>query len=56
MPGEITVQRPSLVHIDQRWSMGFVLDNPFNERLFRGVIVVNNFSRECLAILAGKSL
>lgn len=31
-------------------------DSPFNGRRFRALTVVDNFSRECLAIHAGKSL
>ncbi|EHD02996.1 Transposase [Salmonella enterica subsp. enterica serovar Urbana str. R8-2977] len=36
--------------------MDFVPDNLFNGRRFRALTVVDNFSRECLAIHAGKSL
>lgn len=36
--------------------MDFVSDNLFNGRRFRALTVVDNFSRECLAIHAGKSL
>ncbi|MFL9151012.1 IS3 family transposase [Escherichia coli] len=49
-------QRPSLTYIDQCWSMDFVSDSLFNGRRFRALTVVDNFSRECLAIHAGKSL
>ncbi|WP_225906041.1 IS3 family transposase [Salmonella enterica] len=49
-------QRPALTHIDQCWSMDFVSDSLFNGRRFRALTVVDNFSRECLAIHAGKSL
>ncbi|ELO7934183.1 IS3 family transposase [Salmonella enterica] len=49
-------QRPVLTHVDQCWSMDFVPDNLFNGRRFRALTVVDNFSRECLAIHAGKSL
>jgi putative transposase len=48
-------QRPVLT-VDQCWSMDFVSDNLFNGRRFRALTVVDNFSRECLAIHAGKSL
>ncbi|ENF6424573.1 transposase, partial [Salmonella enterica] len=47
---------PVLTHVDQCWSMDFVSDNLFNGRRFRALTVVDNFSRECLAIHAGKSL
>jgi transposase InsO family protein len=49
-------QRPALTHIDQCWSMDFVSDSLFNGRRFRALTVVDNFSRKCLAIHAGKSL
>ncbi len=49
-------QRPTLTYIDQCWSMDFVSDSLFNGRRFRALTVVDNFSRECLAIHAGKSL
>lgn len=49
-------QRPVLTGVDQCWSMDFVSDNLFNGRRFRALTVVDNFSRECLTIHAGKSL
>ncbi|EBS0850428.1 IS3 family transposase [Salmonella enterica subsp. enterica serovar Carno] len=49
-------QRPVLTHVDQCRSMDFVSDNLFNGRRFRALTVVDNFSQECLAIHAGKSL
>ncbi len=49
-------QRPTLTYIDQCWSMDFVSDSLFNRRHFRALTVVDNFSREYLAIHAGKSL
>ncbi|EGX3499913.1 IS3 family transposase [Salmonella enterica] len=49
-------QRPVLTHVDQCRSMDFVSDNLFNGRRFRALTVVDNFSRECLAIHAGKPL
>ena len=38
------------------WSMDFVSDQLFNGRRFRALTVVDNYSRYCLAIEAGKSL
>ena len=38
------------------WSMDFVSDQLFNGSKFRGLTVVDNYSRKCLAIKAGKSL
>ncbi|SMA32876.1 IS3 family element, transposase orfB [Klebsiella pneumoniae] len=49
-------QRPVQTGVDQCWSMDFVSDNLFNGRHFRALTVVDNFSRECVAIHAGKSL
>jgi len=42
--------RPELSSIDQCWSMDFVADNLFNGRRIRALTVVDNLSRECLAI------
>ncbi|WP_049246419.1 DDE-type integrase/transposase/recombinase, partial [Morganella morganii] len=41
---------------DQCWSMDFVADNLFNGRRIRALTVVDNFSRECLAIEVGQGL
>ncbi|WP_410014157.1 IS3 family transposase [Sodalis sp. C49] len=49
-------ERPLVSNPDQCWSMDFVADNLFNRRWFRALTVVDNFSRECLAIHAGQSL
>lgn len=38
---------------DQCWSMDFVADNLFNGRRIRALTVVDNFSRECLALILG---
>jgi putative transposase len=43
-------ERPVLSHPNQCWSMDFVSDNLFNGRSFRALTIVDNFSRECLAI------
>lgn len=42
--------------MDQCWSMDFVADDLFNERRIRALTVVDNFSRECLAIHVGQGL
>ena len=36
--------------------MDFVADSLFNGRRFRALTVVDNFSRECLAIEAGQNI
>ena len=38
------------------WSMDFVVDSLFDGRRFRALTIVDNYSRECLAIEAGQSL
>lgn len=43
-------KRPAVLRIDQCWSMDFVADNLFNGRRIRALTLVDNFSRECLAI------
>lgn len=50
------VERPSVSSIDQCWSMDFVADNLFNGRRIRALTVVDNFSRECLAIHVDQSI
>ena len=42
--------RPVVSNIDQTWSMDFVSDSLFNGRRIRALTIVDNFSRECLAI------
>lgn len=42
--------------IDQCWSMDFVADQLFNGRRLRSLTIVDNFSRECLAITVNHSL
>ncbi|CAP40538.1 probable transposase [Bordetella petrii] len=50
------LERPTLTAPDQSWSMDFVSDALFNGQRFRALTVVDNFTRECLAIEAGQSL
>ncbi len=38
------------------WSMDFVADSLFNGHRFRALTIVDNYSRECLAIEAGQSI
>lgn len=38
------------------WSMDFVCDQLYNGNRFRALTVVDDYSRRCLAIYAGKSL
>ncbi len=48
--------RPGVTAVDQCWSMDFVADNLFNGRRIRVLTVVDNFSRECVAIEVGQGL
>lgn len=50
------LEQPALTAIDQCWSMDFVADQLFNGRRLRSLTVVDNFSRECLAITVDHSL
>lgn len=49
-------EMPALTTINQCWSMDFVADQLFNERRLRSLTVVDNFSRECLAITVDHGL
>jgi len=48
--------RPEVERPNACWSMDFVVDSLFNGRRFRALTIVDNFSRECLAIEAGQSI
>lgn len=48
--------RPELACVNQCWSMDFVADQLYNGRRLRCLTVVDNFSRECLAITVDHSL
>ena len=50
------LKRPQAERVDQCWSMDFVADNLFNGRRIRALTVVDNFSRQCLAIQVGHSM
>jgi hypothetical protein len=50
------IQRPEVTSINQCWSMDFVCDSLFNGRRIRALTVVDNFSRECLAIHVGQAI
>jgi putative transposase len=42
--------------INESWSMDFVTDSLFNGHRFRSLTIVDNFSRECLAIEVGQHI
>jgi putative transposase len=50
------LERPLLTAPTQSWSIDFVSDALFDGRKFRALTVVDNFSRECLAIVVGQNL
>ena len=50
------LERLPLGRLHQSWSMDFVADNLFDGRKIRALTIVDNFSRQCLAIHVGQSL
>ena len=50
------LERISFSTIHQCWSMDFVADQLFDGRKIRALTVVDNYSRQCLAIHVGQSL
>ena len=50
------LERLPLGQLHQSWSMDFVADNLFDGRKIRALTIVDNFSRQCLAIHVGQSL
>ena len=50
------LDRPVLTGPNQLWSMDFVSDALFDGRRFRALTIVDNFTRECLAIEVASSL
>jgi putative transposase len=50
------LERPVIGGVNQVWSMDFVADQLFDGRKIRALTLVDNYSRECLAIHVGSSL
>jgi len=50
------VERPEPEQQNESWSIDFVSDSLFDGRRFRALTLVENFSRECLAIRAAPKL
>jgi len=48
--------RPRATKLNESWSMDFVSDALFNGKRFRALTIVDNFSRECLAIEADQGM
>jgi len=54
--GSRRMVRPEVRRPNACWSMDFVVDSLFNGHRFRALTIVDNYSRECLAIEAGQSM
>jgi putative transposase len=54
--GSRRMLRPEVERPNACWSMDFVVDSLFDGHRFRALTIVDNYSRECLAIEAGQSL
>jgi putative transposase len=52
----IRVKLPEPERADQRWSMDFVSDCTCTGRRFRALVIIDDFSRECLAIEVDTSI
>ncbi len=50
------VSQPPVTAVNESWSMDFVTDSLFNGHRFRALTLVDNFSRECLAIEVGQHI
>ena len=53
---QVRVARSAATQPNEHWSMDFVADQLFNRQRFRILTLVDNFTRESLAIRAGKRL
>lgn len=49
-------KRPEVYNMDETWSMDFMADSLFNGKRIRALTVLDNFSRECLAIHVDHSI
>ena len=54
--GAHRMERVNASRINECWSIDFVADNLFNGRRIRALTVVDNWSRECLAIMVNHRL
>ena len=48
--------RPVATYLNDSWSMDFVADSLFNGRRFRALTIVDNWSRQCLAIRVDQAM
>lgn len=58
MRSVVRLSQPKLRHLktNEIWRMDFVADLPFDGRHLRALTIVDNHTRECLAIEVGPSL
>jgi putative transposase len=49
-------QRPEVLHANDCWTLAFMSDQLFDNRRFRAPTVIDQFTRECLAIHADQSI
>ena len=54
--GAHRMERPENNTLHQCWSMDFVSDQLFDGRRFRALTLVDNYSRQCMAIRVGQSI
>lgn len=52
----LRIPRQQAKSVNETWSMDFAADSLFNGSRFRVLTVVDNFSRECLAVEVGQSI
>lgn len=50
------LQRPEVLSPNDCWTMDFVSDQLFDNRRFRALTIIDQFTRECLAIHADQSI
>jgi len=54
--GRLRQPKRQAIHINKIWSMDFVADALFDGRRLRTLLIVDNYTSECLAIDVGQSL
>lgn len=53
---ELRIQIPDAEHVDQQWAMDFMSDALYNGRKIRLLTLIDEFSRECLAVEVDTSI
>ncbi len=54
--GRVRVPQPGATALNQRWSMDFMSERVADGRWFQILTVVDQFTRECLCLMADQSL